>query len=252
MKRQDKRGALEFRFVGSHETLRAEGRSSGSTIESIAYFSRRPRLDSQLPHSSSQPVTPVPGDPIPSSGLCEHYMHEVPGHTWKQNGHTYKMKMKSNFSEFFFLQVVRLAGWSLAQKASLSLFPFLITFSINQDSNLNFLLSPFSSDCKFCIFFSSNIFSWYIYIRVVTNNHVTQWVLGCFEISFAKKKQSKLFNSASRRFIGQERKAAIFFDKIFQELSLIHLLVFWNIYSASKFQIMFSTLVFLASSSMGL
>lgn len=51
----DKHGDHEFRFSVPHETLWAEGRSSSSTIESIGYSSRGPRLDSQLLHSDSNP-----------------------------------------------------------------------------------------------------------------------------------------------------------------------------------------------------
>jgi hypothetical protein len=34
-------------------------------------------------------VTPVPGDPMPSSGPHKHHTHVVPRHTYSQNNHTH-------------------------------------------------------------------------------------------------------------------------------------------------------------------
>lgn len=52
-------------------------------------------------------------------------------------------------------------------------------------------------------------------VRETIDSHITESVLGCFEI-FAKEISLLLFYLASREFIGQQT-AAIFFIKISQE-----------------------------------
>jgi len=47
--------------------------TDGSAAKSTVYSSKGPRFTSQHPHSSSQlSVNAVPGDLVPSSGLCKH------------------------------------------------------------------------------------------------------------------------------------------------------------------------------------
>jgi hypothetical protein len=60
---------------------------------------------------------------------------------------------------------------------------------------------------------------------MIINNHATESMLGCLEISSAIGISIKLFNLGSGRFLGQEKKLDIFFAKIPEEWSLAQLLI---------------------------
>jgi hypothetical protein len=47
--------------------------------------------DPDLSLSTQMPVTPLPGDPVPTSGLYGHCIHVAYRHTHRQNIHTHEM-----------------------------------------------------------------------------------------------------------------------------------------------------------------
>ena len=68
------------------------GEIDGSVVESTCRSSGGMGFDSQHLHSHKNPsVTPVPGDPMPSSGLQGHCMHVVDRQTCRQNPYTHKI-----------------------------------------------------------------------------------------------------------------------------------------------------------------
>ena len=62
----------------------------GSGVKSTGCSYRGPRFNSLHPHGGSQPsITPVPGDPMPSSNLQGHQAHMWQTYTYRQNIHTH-------------------------------------------------------------------------------------------------------------------------------------------------------------------
>lgn len=61
----------------TNTTSRVWGDGPGG--KSSCCSSSKPRFDPQHPQDSAQPsVTPIPGDPIPFSGLLRHVVHRNP------------------------------------------------------------------------------------------------------------------------------------------------------------------------------
>ena len=74
------------------------------------------------------------------------------------------------------------------------------------------------------VFYSSSCSDFYFSlqtcIRVATNNHVTESILGCLEISPANVSNHRLFNLASSRFFRQGSKSShILFQNITRMVS---------------------------------
>ena len=68
----------------------------GSAVKHTRYSSSGPRFGSKHPHGSSQPpITPVPGDPMPSSGLLEHCTQVVHIQACRQNTSAHKKSLKA-------------------------------------------------------------------------------------------------------------------------------------------------------------
>ena len=84
-KRLRKPSLLLCEFTGWVMKPTSWGWREGSVVKSTGSCPG-PRFNSQHPHDGSQlPVTPVPGDPMSSSGFCEHCMHMLHRHTCRQS-----------------------------------------------------------------------------------------------------------------------------------------------------------------------
>lgn len=80
-------------------TCKSKGWRDVSTLKSTGCSPRGPGLSSQHPHSNSRlSATPVPGDLMPSPGLCGHRIHRAHRQMCAQNPHEHKMiNLKKTF-----------------------------------------------------------------------------------------------------------------------------------------------------------
>ena len=104
--------------------------------------------------------------------------------------------------------------WSFLPSGITPFIPFLLSFNTSIGLDLSFPGVIFPPQVAHFVFlFALLVLSHCRFaLRVITNNYVTQSILGCLEIS-VNDIDSKFFNLASGSFLGKGPKAATFFAK---------------------------------------
>lgn len=140
-----------------------------------------------------------------------------------------------NSSGLFQSQVAELAGQALALWAELPLLHFVsgisLFFSVYAFTpTLNFLVLFFL--IKLCIFYFFFYQAFYFSLlkgtTVITNNHTTEWIFWCLEISSANEISTKLFSLASGILIKTKAKISCIPCKSAQESSLTQFLMWFS------------------------